>query len=177
MKRCFLVLGPESSGTRWLTSILCDAGCAGSAEHQQPWDSEPLRGDLVVWRRSFPHGAEWPNLTAMFDGLRDNHYDVFGLVMVRDWFAMESSQRRFRDDDVTTNTQRAYRDIFLALQDVPFIVVSYEALLSRPDAYATRLLERLELSQPVTVAAIDGNEKYYGEILCHNYGLARLLSR
>ena len=162
MKRCFLVLGPESSGTRWLTSILCDAGCWGTASHEQAWDARFPDGlSPIVWRRSLPHGAEWPNLTAMIDGLRDNHYDVFGLVMVRDWFAMESSQRRFRDDDVTTNTQRAYRDIFLALQDVPFIVVSYEALLVRPDAYATRLLERLELSQPVTVAAIDGNEKYY----------------
>ena len=70
MKRAFLVLGAESSGTRLVTRLLIAAGCHGDGGHQQPFDkwqaaSSPFDGkDPIVWRRSYPWTEYhlWPNL-------------------------------------------------------------------------------------------------------------------
>jgi LPS sulfotransferase NodH len=91
-KRAFLVLGPESSGTRLMTKLLMVAGCYGDDGHVQRLDRDPL-----------------PN--------------------------------------------------------VPFEVVNYEALVSRPQAVTAQLMTRLGLPAPAEVSIYDGNAKYYVEVL------------
>jgi hypothetical protein len=77
MKKLFFVIGPESSGTRLITRILCESGCFGDYDHYQRLDefvtdhNEDLYsiiGDskLIVFRRSVPHGGEFPDFKKMF---------------------------------------------------------------------------------------------------------------
>jgi len=171
VKRAYLVLGPESSGTRWLTGLLIKAGCSGSDDHVQPWDTMlPANEPLVAWRRSFPHGGEWPNVKHLVTALRARHYEITALVMTRDWFAMSRSQAQFQPaEDVADNIQRAYRQIFMGLTQTQtaFVVVSYEAALVHPAAFVNSLLGYLGLGvtlDAATIGAIDGNAKWYEQV-------------
>lgn len=165
-KRAFLVLGPESSGTRWITRWLLHAGCVGSDDHEQPWDHAlPTDEPLIVWRRSFPHGDYWPCMPLLVNGLRGMGYDVTALVVVRDWFAMSCSQGQFQPaEEIEGHIQDAYRRIFTGLNDTdtPFIVVSYEAALLGLERFVNMLLHHLGLEATLTdCGAVNGNAKWY----------------
>lgn len=78
MKRLFFVVGPESAGNRLTTRILCESGCFGGYDHYQVLDEfvrdnnknlESIIGEseLVVFRRSIPHGDGWPIFKVIFD--------------------------------------------------------------------------------------------------------------
>src|SRR6266540_4276722 len=105
MKRAYLVLGPESSGTRFVTKLLIDAGCLGDGDHEQRLDKpgdqsrELLEEALlphdetpIVWRRSYPHGGQWVDISQAVGQLRRKGYDVHAVVTTRDWFPMIQSQ-------------------------------------------------------------------------------------
>lgn len=72
MKRLFFVVGPESSGNRLVTRILCNSGCFGDFDHYQRLDEfindkqslKEIIGDseTIVFRRSVPHGGVFPNI-------------------------------------------------------------------------------------------------------------------
>ena len=170
MKTAYLVVGPESTGTRCTTQILIDAGCHGQADHGQEFDSRPPSGPSpVVWRRSVPHGAVWPDITGMASTLSANGYAVKAVVTTRDWYSViESHVRRglVRERGAAIKKLRkAYPFIFghLSKAEIPFWVVSYEALVMRPARAAAKLMEMLGLSPPGEVRIVDGNGKYYGE--------------
>lgn len=133
-KCVYLVIGPESSGTKLFAQILIGAGCAGDHDHHQKWDWETVTGDLTVWRRSVPHAEWYPDIVGMVETLRGNGYQVFAYVMTRDWCAMLSSQVLTRKNGTYEfcyrRVQRAYPYIFTQLGhvNVPYAVVSYEAL-------------------------------------------------
>src|SRR5581483_9496380 len=106
-KRAFLVLGPESSGTRLVTRCLIAAGCQGCGDHAQDLDAS-LDGaaDLIVWRRSLPHGSLWPDLREMLLALRSHGYAVQVLVTVRSHYCMVRSQIRARHVQTSSQAER-----------------------------------------------------------------------
>lgn len=170
MGKAYLVLGPESSGTRCVTRLLLDAGCRGEAGHEQPFDRNPPSGvSPVVWRRSVPHGKKWPDITKMIDVLKANGYDVRAIVTTRDWHPAIESQLKARHvgsrKEARANLRRAYPFMFehLARAGVPYWLVSYEALVARPRKVATKLMETLGLPVPEKIEIFDGNEKYYAD--------------
>src|SRR5437868_3111599 len=98
-KRAFLVLGPESSGTRFLTHLCMEAGCQGDSSHEQKFDkSLNDAGDLIVWRRSLPYGraggeARWPDLHGeLLEPLRSRGYEVRVFAMIRSFPPLLDSQ-------------------------------------------------------------------------------------
>jgi len=95
-KRAFLVLGPESAGNRLVTRCLISAGCEGDGDHEQRFDEpDGLVGaaDLIVIRRSMPHGDAWPHLDGLLDRLKSHGYhDVRVLAMIRTHYCMIRSQ-------------------------------------------------------------------------------------
>jgi hypothetical protein len=170
MKRAFLVYGAESSGTRLLTRILILAGCSGDDGHEQRWDNLAPSGDLVVWRRSFPHAREVPDVVAMADRLRLLGYSVQALVISRDWYAAARSQvKAGHVPDVVMaerNLSNAYPYIFrgLAAANCPWRGVSYESLASKSTRRA--LLAALGLRATKEVIELEfqeANEKHYEE--------------
>lgn len=172
-KRAYLVLGPESSGTRLMTKLLISAGCWGDDGHEQRLDGMNrealvrLGPPLIVWRRSVPHAGEWPNVAGLVSGLRDCGYSVTALVMSRDWHATACSQLAAPHAETVAealaNIQRAYRDIFAGLDGVPYEVVNYEALVLHGRPVLRYLMRRLGLDEPCGVTVYDGNAKWYPE--------------
>ena len=134
----------------------------------QPWDRSPPTGeDPIVWRRSLPHGKAWVDIGGMIGLLRGRGYAVTALVVSRDRHCALQSQLKWRHvEDLETgkaNIERAWRHIFAHLERAaaPFVVVSYEALVSHREA-RERLLESLGLTPPPQPLEVwDGNRKWY----------------
>lgn len=170
-----IVVGPESSGTRFLTSILIDAGCEGDATHRQRWDRgvpEARKHRHIVWRKSVPHGHNWPQLTNLASLLSKHGYvKIYVVVLVREPYALHRSQiKRGHVPDLAAawkNTRRAYLYIFahlakLAKAGVPFLIVPYEALALQGVPARRAILKQLglELLRP-RVKPRNENAKHY----------------
>lgn len=169
-RRAFLVLGPESSGTRLATRIMCAAGCVGDWTHAQRWDAEPLpdRGENIVWRRSLPHNLGWPPIGEMVQRLRAGGFHVDAIVTQRATHPMACSQLQngyVRSiDDAHHNIRHAYAYIWQALtasgvRGYPWV---YEALVAGEHLERNELMAQLGLEGPFSHVPIhDGNAKYY----------------
>lgn len=96
MKKVYIVVGPESSGTRVVTRLLCMAGCAGDHEHEQRLDQfiyednniaiESIIGqcDLVVFRRSIPHyPLKRPDILAIGEKFKKAGYEPYYILTMR----------------------------------------------------------------------------------------------
>lgn len=164
-KTAFLVLGPESSGTRVVTEILRSAGCDGDSGHGQRWDVMPPDGDKIVWRRSMPHAHNWPDLDAMHDKLDLLGYEVKIVVTTRDWKAMIKSQLGQHVPDERqglANIQEAMRRIFefIYRRNLDYIIMSYDAMVLNKHEYLKSLLSLFNLEyQEVEIR--DENAKHY----------------
>lgn len=165
-KRAFLVVGAESSGTRYMAKVLVTCGCEGSDQHEQPFDhSLDGAGKLIVWRRSLPHAGDWPNLQHMIQTLRQRDYDVAAVVTVRDTEAIVASQLRAPHtssrEQSLQNIQSAYTKIFSALAEtkLPYELAIYEAMASDA-AVLPAMLRRLGLNAAELPPFVDGNAKY-----------------
>jgi hypothetical protein len=170
--RAFLVLGPESSGTKLFTEILMGAGCIGDAGNEQRWDNElPVfgRDDPIVWRRSVPHGESYPDITGMVDGLRNVGCQVVAYVTTRDWTCILDSRVMnagiINHEIASQRLQWAYPYIFSHLEaaKVPYAVVSYEALILYGEGYIKRMLKIFGLEMGTLPEIYNGNDKYYGD--------------
>lgn len=181
-KRAFLVLGPESHGTHLVTDLLVHAGCHGRSgahvawqgewpaaiDDRQPWDEAlPTDEDPIVWRRSVPHLAHWPDIRGMIGSLEARGYEVRAVVVHREVYAAIQSQLKWRHvGDATTaraNVERAYPYIFAHLEAaaVPATVVGYESLVHEPAAQDA-LLEEIGLEVPrARLEVWDGNRKWH----------------
>jgi hypothetical protein len=178
MATAVLVLGPESSGTRYLASLLIAAGLRGSAELEQPFDLSPPtpEGGPVVWRRSLPHGRpgesdrRWPDLNEELLGPLDaaGFDPVRVLQIARDPWCCGCSQlqRGFAADLAGSyaNQTRAHRLIgqFVAENCLEHRLITYPSLLS--GAHGLRyILADWGLSLPPAdqlPAPIDANAKW-----------------
>jgi tetratricopeptide (TPR) repeat protein len=140
-KRAFLVLGPESCGNRFVTQCCIDAGCDGDSRHVQRFDKlEELRRakDVIVWRRSMPHGNEWPDLDQMLKQLRANGYnDVRVIALLRTHYCAVRAQVHGSENHVATydeaerNISGALRRIssFILENNLPSRWITYESIV------------------------------------------------
>ena len=165
MKRAFIVLGPESSGTRLTTRLLIAAGCEGGDGRAQVWDTHTPTADLIVWRRSVPHGGEWPDIGRMLVQLEWEGYAPFVVITIRDWLPTIRSQVANHppgsEKEAIAHIREAYRQIFNAIGERPFDFANYDALVARPQAAADALLKRIGLPSVEGVPIFDGNAKHY----------------
>jgi hypothetical protein len=75
-----------------LTQMCVEGQCDGDATHEQRWDNEDPGADHIVYRQSFPHAGEAPNLPALVARLLKLRYRVRAAVVVRDWRSTVLSQ-------------------------------------------------------------------------------------
>lgn len=178
-KRAFLVLGPESSGNRMMAGILARSGCIADPRDDGLglWANiEPEHEPLVAIIFSYPNGTNWPDIKNITWRLRNKGYLVWALVMNRDIQCVQKSQEvtRLKPAEIMMgNYQRAYRTIFQDIDalDLPYLVISYEAIVRRPVKYVEYILKMLNLDcsnlgGPIIVndksrELRDENEKYY----------------
>ncbi len=166
----YLVLGPESSGTRMMTRLLLAAGCIGDGGHEQRWDERLPDGETpIVWRRSLPHGGDWPSIDLMTHRLRERGHRVHGVVMARDWTAVVRSQREHWGHTWETaldNLRTAYPYIFASLLkfQVPYVMVSYESLVQHGPQSLNDLLGSIGLTPPAEFELHDATARRLQEV-------------
>lgn len=98
MKRVFIIVGPESSGTRVVTRLFCMAGCVGDYEHEQRLDKFVYENDVgidetlgeghetIVLRRSIPHYPDKrPDILGIGAMFQEAGYEPYYVVTMRDW--------------------------------------------------------------------------------------------
>lgn len=169
--RAYLVVGPESSGNRYMTRLLCQAGAYGSGTDMQPFDGPewtirlPAQSNYnrIALYRSFPHGGVWVDPVAAVASLQ-RHYQTNVLVMVRDQRVVELSQVRaghvHNEVQARHNIMQAYRSISKTLWVTgPMVyMVPYQSLGS--PSYMNWILDMLDLSGRDLEPFVDGDAKY-----------------
>lgn len=170
MLDAYLVLGPESSGTRMMTRLLMASGCIGDGDHEQRWDKEPPAGETpIVWRRSVPHKGEWPSIDLMTHRLRERNYTVYAVVTSRDWTATVLSQIEHWGhtwETALSNIRTAYPYIFSSLLkfQVPYVMVNHESLMQHGVGSLDKLFGSIGLTPPSRFELHDSTAKRLREV-------------
>jgi len=170
--KAYLVIGPESSGTRVLTKALIAAGCYGQSGHGQAMDGPNWLGafddcpETIVFRRSVPHAGMCPDISDLVKRMQQCGYVVTILVVVRDLWSLVHSQVERKH---ARNLEHAEHRIGQAWKHIMFycaetsaqvIMVSYESLFLNG---ATGLLTTLGLNPRAQVPVFTNEDaKYYG---------------
>lgn len=186
-KTAYLVLGAESSCTRFITNLLIKAGCSGKTwnkSHEQEIDFKDPTDDLVVRRRSYPHKWDnpnnypyiikdtigWPDTDAMYSRLNNLNYEVKVIVTMRDFYTTSQSGVNvgFRPHTNTLskayqNTKESYKRIFSFINkyDLDYVVINYESLIVSGEKYLNKMLDLIGLNNISDVGFRDENNKYY----------------
>lgn len=162
-KIAIIVVGPESSGTKFLTKLFIDAGFYGDNWHTQRLDEKIPDVKQLVFRRSYPHGDEWPALGDIIERFKIAGYLVKVVVIVRSMqFCVESRARK--DALNLPNIKFAFSLIGEQLFQtrVDYVWVTYEAILLYKMKTLAWLFEQLGVQPPPTSAIKikDANRKY-----------------
>jgi len=160
-RRAFIIVGPESSGTKFLTSLFIKAGCYGDAWHEQRLDTEEPSAPLVVFRRSYPHGGEWPDLPAIVDRFWRAGYRVRLIVIIRSMQFTVASRGLHSKGDLYGRAVRALQMIGSqwAEAGADGVWITYEALVHYPETISW-LFSWCGLDPPEGIKIRDGNKKY-----------------
>jgi hypothetical protein len=167
MKTAYFVLGPESSGTRMLTKAFCTLGIYGDFRHKQRMDDLNFAQtpDKIIFRRSLPHGENWPAIADTINLMKQAGYQVIvPILILRDKDATVKSQIRHAHAkampeakaNIAFAIDHAYRE--LAVVGMNPIVVCYETFV-KYDLVRKAFFRSLGLPEP-TMAFYDANEKY-----------------
>lgn len=171
-RKIYIVLGGESTGTRMVTKLMLDGGCYGEDTHLQSMDGhvkerrwgrikDIVQRQPIVWRRSFPHDAEYPDVyREMVQPVKQEcHFsdrDFYFLVTFRDWFpASRSAAISGHSSTPYTAIEKlreAYIQIFQMFNRFPaleYYMVSYEGLVTYPHFAVPIMYRQAELYVPI----------------------------
>lgn len=137
MKKAFIIVGPESSGTRMLTRLFVESGSCGSDQHDQLFDHVfPSSEDNIVWRRSIPHGGiKEPNVEEMYKHLVDKGYSVILIIINRDIICTVNSQINNNHVSTEIDSIKNIQDSFVFIFDlikklnIKYFLINYESLI------------------------------------------------
>jgi hypothetical protein len=173
--KCFLVFGPESSGTRVLTKLLISCGCIGVDTHDQVWDSQlnwmmlPKMAKMpMVWRRSFPHARTWPDVVRMVQQVRSVGREEHIVIIVRSSTPTIASQRESGHADSNEAAQFNYVQglaqimSYVLMFRAKYTLITYEAL---QDKMARRALVKELGLNFVDISVVNKNKRRYAQIL------------
>lgn len=170
MKRVFIVVGPECSGTKLLAEVFIKClGCNGAVS-----DGTIVNGDNIMMRWSIPTGrpSRWLNFEHEVTKLKQRGYKPTIIITSRNWHpAVKSHQRqdkpygKIRDQkEITDKMEKTYKHIFsyILKEDISYIISNYEGLISDPEIHIKGLSELLDLPfNGVNVTITNQNKKYY----------------
>lgn len=178
-KRCFIVVGVESSGTRYVTRMLISGGCRGSGEHHQPLVDQPgtwipvvpVPADKpLVFRRSFPHGvgdgdSNWPDIEQMMNQVESAGYDQIVLLFCsRDENRIQDSHAKNfagRSEECSSGILRRFDDVRRGLVARHPLTVEIPYLAFCNANFATTLLASLKLNHRATLESfVHGDLQY-----------------
>jgi hypothetical protein len=133
-----MIFGPEGSGTKFLTKCLLLA----TKGHGEAGDSQTLGNnniinwpislpETIVFRRSLPHGGNWPAINSLFNQFENKGYQVIPILIIRDFEITVKSQMaagHVKSEETARANIRKSQYIYNELPTMP-IIVTYEALI------------------------------------------------
>jgi hypothetical protein len=182
IRRVFMVVGPESSGTRILTRLLCMAGCIGDYGHEQRLDRFVYEDGIsikeifeyepktIVLRRSIPHYPNVrPDIIEIGTKFKKAGFEPFYIVAVRDWICTAKSKVRtehcqnWPDAKMTLAEEWAYIGNCLGYFAGHFYMVITSCLFINPERTLKSLEDWIRLQFPPGAKEIlyDADLKYY----------------
>lgn len=171
--RAYFVTGCESSGTRMMTKLLIQNGCYGQSHDAQMLDHDlrVSRGKDLVMRRSVPHGGDLqPPIKHIIHSLAELGFEVTPIVMVRQWQCQLLSQVKANHVanalEALDSSRQAMEHIMREVAGLHWLLVSYDALVARPNLYGLNVMTNLLPKQDVIMGLDeirDANAKYYRE--------------
>ena len=167
-KRAFFVIGPEGSGTNMLAEAFVSAGCHYNPAHNSHLDDYEFEKmpDLLVFRRSMPHAGEFPLLGAIVHDMKRAGYEIYPIVIIRDWYCTIQSVLRRDSERLNVLVEDSMRVGLFQIFDEFFvddlICVSYESFCLHPEFRRWLFVDRLGLKEP-TIEIKYANDKYYEE--------------
>jgi hypothetical protein len=179
-KKLFFVMGPESSGTRLTTKILCESGCFGDFEHYQRLDEfvdnniklgDITNSNLLVFRRSIPHGNYFPDILKIVDDFSNFEFDIYIIITVRNCYELCLSKIK---NNGKLDIQDAYKSFQMEMKHICNYSYLYDSILyfdtsllfKYPDLVLDNLKDftKLEiLVDKVKKFLYDADINYYGE--------------
>ena len=163
-KRCFLVLGPEGSGTYMMAEALTEAGCEYvNSEYNLGNFLAACQHDTIVIRRSLPHAGEWIDLQGLVEEIWFANYEIVPVVLVREPNAtIESVLRRMpqKRHVVRYNIAVTWRKLGELANTLYFLPIPYEAIVGS-EGFRKWLFKEWKLPYPENYKFYDGNRKYY----------------
>lgn len=169
MKKLYIVLGAESTGTRYFTEILVKSGIYGDYGHEQRLDTESATRSPIVIRRSYPHKQKYPSLSELIGTFGIKPSEIFVYITIRDFHcACSSSIANGHILDKTFASallryQKAYKLMLRQIDEwnLDYVFVNYESLWNREYIAALFAIGNITNCIPNVIDYIDGDSKYY----------------
>lgn len=181
MKKVFIVIGPESSGTKIVTRLLCMAGCAGDYEHEQRLDKFVYEDGIeigtilgeyetIVLRRSIPHSSELrPDIQGIGAKFQSAGFEPYWIVVMRDWCCNAKSkvsvgyQPRLETSKKNLVDEWTHIGSIFVEFDGRFYIVLTSCLFTNPERVLGGLEDWVGFSFPNDAKKIvfDADKKYY----------------
>lgn len=152
-KRAFLVVGPESSGNRFVTRCFIAAGCYGDSGHAQMLDHSfeyAKDREAVVIRCSMPYGDKYPDLHELTARIRrEGFLDIRVLVIVRNERCNVYSMVYGKETHAGNETEARLKiatamhriSEFLIESQLPHYYMTYETILHETEFFRKLLNE------------------------------------
>lgn len=148
-KKLVFVLGPESSGTRGTTQLLIENGYWGQWAHAQELDRfvegcdirevVPDEVEKVVFRRSIPHAALYPDLMTIDSYFTNVNYSITWLIVIRnipDTMRSKLMRKHSRDENqaiLDTIYQYLWLGEFIAMKNDKVYFFDFDLFLKNPN--------------------------------------------
>lgn len=167
MREAIFVCGPEASGTRMLTEAFVHAGYEGDFSHRQRLDKENFASasNKIVFRRSFPHGNQFPIVTEIVEKMQSANYIVRPVIIFRDKDITVKSQlsaRHVHDEKQgRKNIENAMFQLFTNFYELGLVptVVYYRGFVTS-EKVRENFFKQFDTQCPKNMIFFDGNEKY-----------------
>lgn len=167
MREAVFVCGPEASGTRMLTEAFVRAGYKGDYSHRQRLDHGDLTDapEKIVFRRSCPHGGQFPNLYEIVHRLQKADYVVRPVIIFRDKDVTVKSQVIARHVENETksreNIERALFELFTNFVEIDLIpvVIYYKSFVSS-EKVRENFFKQFGVNSPEQMKFFNADSKY-----------------
>lgn len=163
-KRCFLIIGAESSGTRVLAQSFISSDVFGDGGHAQRLDFMDDEGLIeidydVVFRRSLPHAGEWPVITEIVERFTRTGFKVVVVGILRETsFVINSQLRNSQHSDNVTDASEKIQRANRLVNDYAETIVEYTPFVNSEE-YRNSFFADYFLPPP-SIYYYDGNQKY-----------------
>lgn len=170
-KKAFLVVGPESSGTKLLTQLFIEVGYIGSSGDNQFFDGHDHNTlskytENIVWRSSLPHGKAWIDIKERKIKCEKAGFKVYVIGIAREMSSTIQSQLKIRHTSSLEEAFINYTAAFVIIAKVMDYFITYEDLVVDYKSAMKRMFSFLNIKgcdekiNELNISIYNANDKY-----------------